>query len=96
MLNSAHALRLEKERERELTSQKEEQTTSLSLADSKTNRLKRQLNDLQQAALGATPEGSDPNLFYNIIYTLSFPIDFSLFFYDYSRIITKNRRRNAS
>jgi len=57
MLEVAKKLRMEKEREKEIMGQKQDQRTSISHATQRTMRLEQQLNDLRQAGIGATPEG---------------------------------------
>ena len=57
MLEVAKKLRMEKEREKEILSQKQDQRTSISHATQRIMRLEQQLNDLRQAGIGATPEG---------------------------------------
>ncbi|PSN57775.1 hypothetical protein C0J52_07269 [Blattella germanica] len=57
MLEAAHALRLEREREKSIMNQKQEQQTSLNQTEQRVQRLQQQLKDMRQAALGATPKG---------------------------------------
>jgi len=57
MLEVGRKLRLEKEREKEIFSQKTDQRTSISHGGQRAQRLEQQLDDLRQAGLGATPEG---------------------------------------
>ena len=57
MLEVGRKLRLEKEREKEILSQKTDQRTSIGHAVQRGQRLEQQLQDLRQAGLGATPEG---------------------------------------
>lgn len=57
MLEAAKNLRLEKEREKELTSQEEQQRSQLLLNDQRLRRLQLQLKELRQSAIGASPEG---------------------------------------
>ncbi|CAG2053694.1 unnamed protein product [Timema podura] len=57
MLSAAHTLRLEREREKELANQKQEQQTALSHAEQRVGRLQQQLKDARQASTGATSEG---------------------------------------
>lgn len=57
MLEAAHALRLEREREKSLVNQKQEQQQSLNHTEQRVQRLQKQLKDVRQAAIGATPEG---------------------------------------
>jgi intraflagellar transport protein 81 len=57
MLEAAHALRLEREREKSLANQKQEQQASLNHAEQRVQRLQQQLKEMQQAARDATPEG---------------------------------------
>ncbi len=57
MLAVAKKLRQEKERERELQSQKVEQRTSIQHIEQRIQRMEKQLKELRQAGAGATPEG---------------------------------------
>lgn len=57
MLEAAHALRLEREKEKEIVSQKQEQQTILSHTEQRAQRLQKQLKEMRHAAIGATPEG---------------------------------------
>lgn len=57
MLEAAHALRLEREREKSLGNQKQEQQASLTHTEQQVQRLQQQLKEMQQAASGATAEG---------------------------------------
>ncbi|XP_047108512.1 intraflagellar transport protein 81 homolog isoform X1 [Schistocerca piceifrons] len=57
MLEAAHALRLEREREKELELQKHEQQTILHHTEQRAQRLQKQLKELRQSAVGATPKG---------------------------------------
>lgn len=57
MLEAAHALRLEREREKSLVNQKQEQQMSLNHTEQRVHRLQQQLKEIRQAAVGATPEG---------------------------------------
>jgi intraflagellar transport protein 81 len=57
MLAAAHALRLEREREKSLVNQKQEQQLSLNHTEQRVQRLQKQLKEIRQAAIGATPEG---------------------------------------
>jgi hypothetical protein len=57
MLEAAHALRLEREREKSLVNQKQEQQLSLNHTEQRVQRLQKQLKEIRQAAIGATPEG---------------------------------------
>ncbi|QQP49507.1 Intraflagellar transport protein 81 -like protein, partial [Caligus rogercresseyi] len=55
-LASATKLRVEREREKELVTQRQEQRASLTQLDQKAQRLERQLKDLRRSGAGATPE----------------------------------------
>ncbi|CAG0892043.1 unnamed protein product, partial [Darwinula stevensoni] len=57
MLTVAKNLRIERERERELSGQEEDQTSAVSHAEQRIQRLQGTLKSLRQAGLGATPEG---------------------------------------
>nr|CAD7195113.1 unnamed protein product [Timema douglasi] len=57
MLSAAHTLRLEREREKELANQKQDQQTALNHAEQRVGRLQQQLKDARQASTGATSEG---------------------------------------
>jgi intraflagellar transport protein 81 len=57
MLQAAHRLRLEREREKSLANQKQEQQASLKHTEQRIQRLQQQLKEIRQAAMGATPEG---------------------------------------
>lgn len=57
MLQAAHGLRVEREREKSLANQKQEQWASLKHTEQRIQRLKQQLKEIRQAAMGATPEG---------------------------------------
>nr|CAD7261155.1 unnamed protein product [Timema shepardi] len=57
MLSAAHTLRLEREREKELANQKQEQQTALNHAEQRVGRLQQQLKDARHASTGATSEG---------------------------------------
>jgi hypothetical protein len=57
MLEAAHALRLEREREKSLANQKHEQQASLNQTEQRLQRLQQQLKEMRQAAVGATPAG---------------------------------------
>jgi intraflagellar transport protein 81 len=57
MLKAAHGLRLEREREKSLANQKQEQQASLKHTEQRIQRLQQQLKEIRQAAMGATPEG---------------------------------------
>jgi intraflagellar transport protein 81 len=57
MLEAAHALRLEREREKSLVNQKQEQQMSMNHTEQRVQRLQQQLKEVRQAAIGATPEG---------------------------------------
>ena len=57
MLEVAKKLRMEKECEKEILSQKQDQRISISHATQRIMRLEQQLNDLRQAGIGDTPEG---------------------------------------
>uniref|UniRef100_A0A0K2TAW8 Intraflagellar transport protein 81 homolog n=1 Tax=Lepeophtheirus salmonis TaxID=72036 RepID=A0A0K2TAW8_LEPSM len=56
LLSSATKLRVEREREKELINQRQEQRSAISNLDQKTMRMERQLKDLQRSGAGATPE----------------------------------------
>ncbi|XP_014665305.1 PREDICTED: intraflagellar transport protein 81 homolog [Priapulus caudatus] len=56
MLGVARNLRTEKEREVELTSQRQEQTNALMLAEQRTQRIQQQLKDMRHAGIKTTPE----------------------------------------
>jgi len=57
MLQAAHGLRVEREREKSLANQKQEQQASLKHTEQRIQRLQQQLKEIRQAAMGATPEG---------------------------------------
>jgi len=57
MLQAAHGLRVEREREKSLAHQKQEQQASLKHTELRIQRLQQQLKEIRQAAMGATPEG---------------------------------------
>ncbi|XP_067006845.2 intraflagellar transport protein 81 homolog [Anabrus simplex] len=57
MLDAAHALRLEREREKELIMQKQDQQSALNQAEQRVLRLQQQLKEMRRSALGATPQG---------------------------------------
>jgi intraflagellar transport protein 81 len=57
MLEAAHALRLEREREKSLANQKQEQQASLNHTEQRLQRLQQQLKEIRQAAMGATAKG---------------------------------------
>uniref|UniRef100_A0A8W8IXD0 Intraflagellar transport protein 81 homolog n=1 Tax=Magallana gigas TaxID=29159 RepID=A0A8W8IXD0_MAGGI len=57
MMNVARNLRLERDREKKLAEQRQEQSTLIQHEDQRIRRLQSQLNDTRQAAVGANPEG---------------------------------------
>lgn len=57
MLTTAHELRIEREREKELISQRQDEEASLSHRDQRLQCLQQQLKDLRHASVGATPQG---------------------------------------
>eukprot|EP00105_Crassostrea_gigas_P006926 XP_011421005.1 PREDICTED: intraflagellar transport protein 81 homolog [Crassostrea gigas] len=58
MMNVARNLRLERDREKKLAEQRQEQSTLIQHEDQRIRRLQSQLNDTRQAAVGANPEGN--------------------------------------
>ncbi|XP_005106145.1 intraflagellar transport protein 81 homolog [Aplysia californica] len=56
MMTVAKNLRVERDREKRLGTQKQEQMTSISHLDQRIKRLEAQLRDMRQASVGATPE----------------------------------------
>ncbi|KAL3848360.1 hypothetical protein ACJMK2_019225 [Sinanodonta woodiana] len=57
MMNVAKNLRLEKDKEKRLAEQKQEQITLIQHSEQRIKRLQQQLHDTRQASVGATPEG---------------------------------------
>lgn len=57
MLTAAHELRVQRELEKELISQRQDEETSLSHRDQRLQRLQQQLKDLRHASVGASPQG---------------------------------------
>lgn len=58
MLTAAHELRVQREREKELINQRQEEEAALLHRDQKLQRLQQQLKDLRHASVGATPQGA--------------------------------------
>ncbi|XP_063245204.1 intraflagellar transport protein 81 homolog isoform X4 [Bacillus rossius redtenbacheri] len=56
MLAAAHALRKERDREKELANQRQEQQVALAHTEQRAVRLQQQLKDMRRTAVGATPE----------------------------------------
>lgn len=56
LLQSVKKLRQEKEREKELSAQKDEHSSRLLMNDQRLRRLQSQLKELRQAAVGSTPQ----------------------------------------
>ena len=59
MLEAAHALRLEREQEKSIEKQKQDQQTSLNQTEQRVQRLQQQLKEMRHAAMGATPKGEN-------------------------------------
>lgn len=57
MLAAAHELRVQREREKELINQRQDEEAALSHRDQRLQRLQQQLKDLRQASVGASPQG---------------------------------------
>ncbi|XP_052216960.1 intraflagellar transport protein 81 homolog isoform X2 [Dreissena polymorpha] len=57
MMNVAKNLRLERDKEKKLAEQRQEQLTLIQHSEQRIKRLQQQLHDQRQAAVGATPEG---------------------------------------
>ncbi|KAL4220507.1 Intraflagellar transport protein 81 [Mactra antiquata] len=57
MMNVAKNLRLERDKEKKLAEQRQEQLTLIQHSDQRIKRLQQQLHDTRQASVGATPEG---------------------------------------
>ncbi|KAK3909016.1 Intraflagellar transport protein 81-like protein [Frankliniella fusca] len=57
MLHAAHELRIQREREKELINQQQDEESALSHRDQRLQRLQQQLKDLRHASVGATPQG---------------------------------------
>lgn len=57
MLAAAHDLRVQREREKELINQRQDEESDLSHRDQRLQRLQQQLKDLRQASVGASPQG---------------------------------------
>lgn len=57
MMNVAKNLRLERDKEKKLAEQRQEQLTNIQHAEQRMKRLQQQLHDTRQASVGATPEG---------------------------------------
>lgn len=57
MLTAAHELRVQRELEKELINQRQDEETTLSHRDQRLQRLQQQLKDLRHASVGASPQG---------------------------------------
>ncbi|WAR28260.1 IFT81-like protein, partial [Mya arenaria] len=57
MMNVAKNLRLERDKEKKLAEQRQEQLTLIQHSEQRVKRLQQQLHEQRQAAVGATPEG---------------------------------------
>uniref|UniRef100_A0A1B6E6H5 Intraflagellar transport protein 81 homolog n=1 Tax=Clastoptera arizonana TaxID=38151 RepID=A0A1B6E6H5_9HEMI len=56
LLEACHILRLEKERQKDIANQKQDETVSLQQVQQRAARLSQQLRELRQSSLGATPQ----------------------------------------
>lgn len=57
LLEVCHELRLEKERQKDLANQKQDEIVALQQLQQRYTRLNQQLRELRQSSLGATPQG---------------------------------------
>ena len=64
MLAAAHELRVQREREKELINQRQDEEAALSHRDQRLQRLLQQLKDLRQASVGASPQGKSTYKFF--------------------------------
>lgn len=57
LLEACHSLRVERERQKDLANQKQDESIALQQVQQRATRLGQQLRELRQSSLGATPQG---------------------------------------